>query len=245
MVGAGARGSLNAMTPLSDPELLEDQVAYYRARASEYDQWWGRKGQYDHGPKWNERWFAEVEELRAALRAFGPRGRVLELACGTGWWTGQLMQYPTSVTALDASPETLELNKARVGPSDIRYIQTDVFRWQPDGGYDVVFFSFWLSHVPPERFEIFWELVASALDPKGRVFFVDSLRSERSGGRKQPRIEEGSYAVRRRLNDGREFRIIKVYYPPAELADRLRRLGWNIEVKATRNFFLYGFGDRT
>jgi demethylmenaquinone methyltransferase/2-methoxy-6-polyprenyl-1,4-benzoquinol methylase len=50
--------------------------------------------------------------------------------------------------------------------------------------------------------------------------------------------------VRRRLNDGREFRIVKVYYSPEDLAGRLRSLGWNIQVRATDNFFLYGFGGR-
>jgi demethylmenaquinone methyltransferase/2-methoxy-6-polyprenyl-1,4-benzoquinol methylase len=227
-----------------ESELLAGQIAYYRARASEYDQWWGREGQYDHGPEWNEGWFAEVEEVRRSLRAFGPRGRVLELACGTGWWTGELVKYQTSVTALDSSPETLELNRARVRSSDIRYVETDVFRWQPDDRYDLVFFSFWLSHVPPERFEAFWELVVSAVGAKGRVFFVDSLRSERSGGRDQPAIDERGVMVRRRLNDGREFRIVKVYYSPEDLAGRLRSLGWNIQVRATDNFFLYGFGGR-
>jgi demethylmenaquinone methyltransferase/2-methoxy-6-polyprenyl-1,4-benzoquinol methylase len=230
--------------PPVESESLADQIAYYRARASEYDQWWGREGQYDHGPEWNKRWFADVEEVRRSLRAFGPRGRVLELACGTGWWTRELVKYPTSVTALDSSPETLELNRARVRSSDVRYVQTDVFRWQPDDRYDLAFFSFWLSHVPPERFEAFWQLVASALEPGGRVFFVDSLRSERSGGRKQPAIDGRSVTVRRRLNDGREFRVVKVYYSPEDLAGRLQDLGWNIQVGATDNFFLYGFGGR-
>jgi hypothetical protein len=36
---------------------------------------------------------------------------------------------------------------------------------------NLLFFSFWLSHVPPARFEEFWALVRGALKPEGRAFF--------------------------------------------------------------------------
>lgn len=55
----------------------------------------------------------------------------------------------------------------------MRFIQADLFAWEPDRRYDVVFFGFWLSHVPPARFGSFWALVADCLKPQGRVFFAD------------------------------------------------------------------------
>ncbi len=47
-----------------DGELLEGQLAYYRARADEYDNWFLRRGRYDRGPKWNRRWFSELDKIR-------------------------------------------------------------------------------------------------------------------------------------------------------------------------------------
>ena len=96
-----------------------------------------------------------------------------------------MARYAESLTVVDSSPETMALNKARVAEANdravpVRCVQADIFAWTPDGGYDVVFFSFWLSHVPPERFEAFWAMVRGALNPGGRVFFVDSLRTELS-----------------------------------------------------------------
>ena len=94
--------------------MLAEQIAYYRARAGEYDDWWYRRGRYALPPDLERDWFADVAEAEAALREFAPTGRVLELACGTGLWTRQLAARATHVTAVDASPEVIALNKARL-----------------------------------------------------------------------------------------------------------------------------------
>ncbi len=108
--------------------------------------------------------------------------------------------------------------------------------------YDVVFFSFWLSHVPPERFAAFWELARQALVPGGRAFFIDSLYSETSTARDHQLEGKAATAVTRRLNDGQEFRIVKIFYQPETLAAQLEALGWQVDVQATFRYFLYGAG---
>ena len=85
-------------------EAIAEQIAYYRARAAEYDHEF--QGAHDPG-------------LVAALAAATPRGRVLELACGTGAWTESLVTHPVdSVLAVDAAPEMLALHAtAHPGPA--------------------------------------------------------------------------------------------------------------------------------
>lgn len=221
---------------------LQEQIAYYRARAGEYDQWFLRQGRYDRGPKVNAQWFSEVEQVQVALGAFAPTGRVLELACGTGLWTQHLVRYADSVTALDASPEVLAINRARVGGDKVQYLQADILDWMPNGQYDVVFFSFWLSHVPPERFDDFWNLVQDCLAPGGRVFLVDSLYAPTSTAADHRLAGTEAVTLTRRLNDGQEFRIVKVFYEPEALAHKLAGLGWQFDVMGTKNYFLYGQG---
>lgn len=224
--------------------LLKEQIAYYRARAKEYDEWFFRKGRYDHGEKLNRHWFNEVEQVRQSLDRFKPAGRVLELACGTGLWTGQLLRHASQVTAVDAVPEVLVINQNRVGSKQVQYIQADIYEWSPPGQYDVVFFGFWLSHVPPERFEEFWELVNSALEQEGRVFFVDS-RYDPTSTAKDHRLEgDRATTVTRRLNDGQEYRIVKVFYKPLELTERLKGLGWSLKAEETDHYFIYGSGRK-
>jgi demethylmenaquinone methyltransferase/2-methoxy-6-polyprenyl-1,4-benzoquinol methylase len=226
-------------------DVLAEQIAYYRARAPEYDEWFERRGMFDLGPEWNAIWEAEVSAVAAAV----PDGEhVLELACGTGWWTQRLVRSARSVTAIDASPEVLSLNRARVGDDRVRYVRADLFSWEPDGRYDVVFFAFWLSHVPHDRFDAFWEIVAHALAPGGRVFFVDNQRRPVPGRENFRRFIQSDTSedgvVVRRLKDGREFRAVKIYYEPSGLEARLASLGWRAEVRETDWFFYYGTAMR-
>ncbi len=228
---------------MSEFALLEEQRAYYDARAREYDHWWERAGRYDRGPEANAKWFEEAEALRAALERFGPEGEVLELACGTGLWTRELVRWAGRVTAVDAASEMIEVNRARAGGDKVSYVQADLFEWTPPAAaFDVGFFGFWLSHVPEARFDAFWDSVRRALRPGGRVFFVDSGRSDRSTAADHVLPEEGEDTMTRRLDDGREFRIIKRFYEPATLERRLAALGWRVDVRSTGEFFIYGAG---
>jgi SAM-dependent methyltransferase len=216
----------------SSRSLIDDQIRYYRSRAAEYD----ATSVPDDDP-----FAADAERIRHALRAFAPRGRVLELACGTGQWTGLLADLADEVTAVDAAPEMLAINAAKNSGRPIRYLEADLFRFTPDGRYDAVFFAFWLSHVPMRRFTAFWELVRACLATSGRVFFADERRH---GLWTEERVDEAGRPdeVRRRLLDGSEHRLVKVLWTPARLARRLRSMGWNVSVQAAGPFY-WGSGQ--
>jgi demethylmenaquinone methyltransferase/2-methoxy-6-polyprenyl-1,4-benzoquinol methylase len=232
------------MKATNDSTPLRQQLDYYRARAAEYDQWWLRQGRYDRGEALNAQWFADATVVSAALSAFRPAGRVLEFACGTGIWSERLLHFASHLTALDGSSEMLAINAARLRSTLVRYVEADVFQWQPTEQFDVVFFGFWLSHVPPEKFASFWQLVRSCLAPGGRVFFVDSRHEQTSTAVDHRLPEPEATVLRRRLNDGREFQIYKVFYDPANLAERLHELGWHFDIRQTDNYFLYGSGHQ-
>ena len=77
----------------------------------------------------------------------------LELACGTGLFTRFIAPRVDSLTAVDALPEVIAINRARVASDRVRYVEADLFEWTPDRQFDCVFMSFWLSHVPFDRFD--------------------------------------------------------------------------------------------
>ncbi len=204
--------------------LIAEQIDYYRSIAPEYE---------EHGID-----APGQAELHAAFDGFAIGGDVLELACGPGAWTEQLVARSASLTAVDASPEMIARARARVGEASVRFVEADLFAWRPDRRYDTVFFGFWLSHVPDDRFDAFWSLVGEALEPGGRVFFVDDSY------RTAAELIEGaeSSVVERRLNDGTAFRAIKVPHRPGELEQRLRSLGWEIRVAGAGPFY-WGSGS--
>ena len=226
-----------------ESQVLADQIAYYRARAGEYDEWWFRAGRYDRGADFNAQWHAETAAVEAALASWLAArrpGHVLELACGTGLFTRVIAPRVARLTAIDASSEVIEINRARVDAGNVDYVQADLFAWRPTQRYDAVFFSFWLSHVPEQRFAEFWQLVAAALAPGGAVYLIDSAFDPTSTAKDHvlPGREHG--IVTRKLNDGREFRIVKVFYEPAALAAKLDELGWNASIAQTPHYFIYG-----
>ena len=206
------------------------QVAYYRHRAAEYD-----LTSYEDVPRADRRIAALLDQLR-------PDGDILEIACGTGIWTSHLASHARSLTALDAAPEMIALARQRVTDPSVTFVAADVLDWVPLRRYDTVFFGFWLSHVPPARFAQFWSTVRAALRPGGRACFIDTSDREHEIEHVLP--EQPAPAARRVLRDGSEYRVVKLFWRPEELAARLAGLGWSADIRRTGNRFLAGTATR-
>lgn len=182
------------------------------------------------------------DELGASLiDEFAPRGDVLELACGGGACTRDIVRHARSVTALDSSPRMIERNREVLGHDPkVSYVVADIFGWEPDQTWDEVIFAFWLSHVPPARFDDFWTLVRRCLSPGGRVCFIDE--DERAAVKEDADLIDGVPVARRTLSDGRWFDVVKVFWKPEDLEARLRAAGWSITVRRVGDSFLAGSG---
>jgi SAM-dependent methyltransferase len=213
-------------------ELLAEQQRYYRARAPSY----AEEALVPLGP---EQASGLRRDLGAAFDAHF-RGDVLELACGPGTWTAMLAQRAAAVTAIDGAPEMLELAAASTPAANVRFEQADLFKWRPARRYDAVFFGFFLSHVPDERFESFWALVRDALVPGGRVVFVDDAY------RAPEELVYGpeSSVIMRRREGANGYRVVKMAHTAAGLATRLSELGWSFEMRDHGPFF-WGLGQRS
>ena len=240
---------MNSDGPRADIDaLLAEQLEYYRARAPEY----AETADLDLPVSDHVR---ARDAVLAAIDSLDTSGDVLELACGPGTWTGALLGRASTLTALDGSAEMLEIAAATIGgqaaaptgepaPAPghkvVRFVQADLFAWEPDRRYDVVFFGFWLSHVPLECFEEFWALVDRCLKPGGCVAFVDDAdrTAEELVG------TEESEVVVRQLRSGARFRAVKVPHTPAALEERLRELGWSVSVRSLGGPFFWGAGGR-
>lgn len=228
-----------------DNFILQEQIAYYRARAGEYDEWFYRTGRYDHGEELNQFWFNEVAVVKNALHQVKPVTNILELACGTGIWTQELLRIGQKITAIDASIEVIEINRSKLGALNVDYRQLDLFSWEPDEEYDFVFFSFWLSHVPPTLLDSFLTKVYNSVRPEGQFFIVDSRFSPTSTAKNHTLQDDEKIYKKRKLNDGQEFNVIKIFYQPDALQKKLTEVGFRAEVRETENYFIYASGIKS
>jgi len=223
-----------------DP-LRDEMIAYYAARAPEYDDFYSRRGRYERGPIHDMAWQVDLDTATRWLDAQPIGGQIVELAAGTGWWSPLLAQKG-ELWAYDAAEAPLDLARDRLLAHGLRAHLHVRDAWtEPERQVDAVFAGFWLSHVARRDLEAFLSLVRRWLRPGGWFLFVDSRRDPQSGAADHLRPEVAPGVQLRRLNDGREFRVVKEYYEPAELREALRRAGFTgADVSTTSRFFLLG-----
>ncbi|MFL5726556.1 MAG: class I SAM-dependent methyltransferase [Chloroflexota bacterium] len=245
-----ARGASNRSRPAGSEtaspaaaEVGDTLVAYYEARAAEYDDWYLRRGRYERGAIHDAAWNAELDGAGTWLDALPIHGEIVELAAGTGWWS-PLLASKGELSIYDAAEAPLERARERLLAHRLRaHIHVRDAWTEPDRQVDALFCGFWLSHVERDRTAEFVGLARRWLKPGGIFAFIDSLPDPQSGASDHPpNVGDSSL---RRLDDGREFRIIKVYREPAELRESLVAAGFaKAELTTTGRFFLLGSAVR-
>jgi demethylmenaquinone methyltransferase/2-methoxy-6-polyprenyl-1,4-benzoquinol methylase len=232
--------------PAGAVDAAGDMVAYYAARAAEYDDWYLRRGRYERGPIHDAAWNAELDAAGRWLDGLPMSGRLVELAAGTGWWS-PLLAAKGELWMSDATEAPLERARDRLLAHGLRAHLHVRDAWAepetPPAPADALFAGFWLSHVERDRTGPFLDLGARWLAPAGRIALIDSLPDPQSGAADHPTPADDRSV--RRLDDGREFTIVKVYRTPDEVAAALAAAGFaEVDVTTTGRFFLLATGVR-
>jgi demethylmenaquinone methyltransferase/2-methoxy-6-polyprenyl-1,4-benzoquinol methylase len=217
----------------------EQMREYYAARAPEYDDWYLRRGRYSHGVIADAAWNSELDAATQWLDALPINGEIVELAAGTGWWSpllaskGQLWLYDANEAPLDRARDRL------VAHGLAAHIHVRDAWDEPERQVDALFCGFWLSHVPRARLHTFLTLSRRWLKPGGLFAFIDSRRDPSSSA--TDHVPPADDMSTRKLDDGREFTIPKIYYEPTELEQALATAGFvTPKVTTTPRFFLLG-----
>mgnify|MGYP001081301161 CR=1 FL=1 len=223
---------------------------YYEQRAEEYDDWYNRVGRYND-PRTNAAWHAQVAELGREAARFGGMlnryagMRALDLCCGTGKWTPFFARSLTGsgrVVAYDYSPSMLGQTRLRLEEEDPALLEKTLFA-RGDAYYlpfasqtfDLVFFGFWLSHVPHDRVAAFFEEIKRVLKRGGNFLISDPAY--------RPGIPQEEIS-RLPLNNGTIHDVLKINYPPAELEKLLKQTFSESQARQTFDFFLIGQASR-
>ena len=188
-----------------------DLPAYYARRAQEYERVYAK-------PERQE----ELDRLKELLPQWLAGQDVLEIACGTGYWTQFVARQARSILATDVNEEVLAIAACKQYPADtVRFARADAFRLAGvEGTFSAVFAGFWWSHVPKGRRGEFLQAVKERLRPGALVILVDNQYVAGSCSPMSSHVDaDGNTYSRRRLEDGSTWDVLKNF--PTE--DELRR----------------------
>ena len=191
------------MTP--DPYLQD----YYCARAAEYEQIY-----YRDVPERRR----EIDEQVLRLRELVNGRRVLDLACGTGYWTRVIAETAKEVLATDMSEEMLKQARGKEYRAPVEFLRADMFEYPFERTFDCVTVGFWFSHQPRQLYQQFFDVVKRPLLKDGQIWLIDNNPPAEGPKVESVRIDEyGNNYKRRYLDDGTEFTILKNYFGEEEL----------------------------
>lgn len=183
-------------------------VDYYTRRAAEYERIYKKTERQE-----------DLKRLLQLLAHALVGHRVLEVACGTGYWTEAVANVAESVTGLDCNEEVLQIARSKpIDPAKVRFLREDAYELVGiPGRFTAGFAAFWWSHIPKSRLKMFLDQFHRKLAPGALVVFMDNRYVEGSSTRISRADDEGNTYQQRRLDDGSTFEIVKNFPSPDEL----------------------------
>jgi demethylmenaquinone methyltransferase/2-methoxy-6-polyprenyl-1,4-benzoquinol methylase len=209
-------------------QTLAQMHAYYAARAPYYDAVYLK-------PERQE----DIAFLSTHLPDRFRGSEVLELACGTGYWTQHLARTVSRLVATDGTAEPLDFARLRPGAENVIFRHADAYALPSDlGTFDGAFGGLWFSHVPVEARVAFLQGLHALLRPGARVVFIDNNEVQL---RDYPIVEtdrQGNTFQARPLADGSVHRVLKNFPTEAELKAVLSDFCDCMEYTELANFWM-------
>ncbi len=209
-----------------------DMISYYRQRASEYERIYAKPERQ-----------ADLKRLRGLVGEAFRGHHVLEVSCGTGYWTEVFAPVARSVVACDISPEVLEIARGKNwGSASVEFLQADSYALPNfDRSYSAVFSGFWWSHIPRRRIRGFLTQLHERLEPGARVMFIDNRYVDGSSTPISRVDEAGDCFQTRRLDDGSSHEVLKNFPSQEELRHEVSAIGSSPEVGLTDYFWILSY----
>jgi ubiquinone/menaquinone biosynthesis C-methylase UbiE len=180
---------------------IEDMQAYYAQRAAYYERVY-------HKPERQ----TDLRAMEAWLSAQFAGRNVLEIACGTGWWTPHGAAQCASWLATDVNPETIAIAQTKPLPAGkMRFAKVDAYTLAELSGqrFDAAFAGCWWSHVPLEKLGAWLDTLHAHLQPGARVIMLDNSFVQTSSTPISRQDAQGNTYQNRVLDDGSVHEVLK------------------------------------
>jgi ubiquinone/menaquinone biosynthesis C-methylase UbiE len=214
---------------------MDTLAAYYARRAAEYERIYAKPERQ-----------ADLAALRERIARMFSGRKVLELACGTGYWTEVIAGGAAEVAAFDVNQEVLDVARSKGFPERVSLKIGDAYAppGDPDR-FDALFAGFWWSHVPLQRIDAFLERAVRAVAPGALMAFLDNRYIEGSSTPVSRTDAEGNTYQRRRLEDGSEHEVLKNFPAEGELVRLASRHGRGAHVELLEHYWILSFWSRS
>ena len=213
-------------------KIEKDVEKYYADRAYEYNKTYLRPERQK-----------DIKKLHKLLKSLLSGHRVLEIACGTGYWTKTIASVSEFITAVDINEEVLQIAKTRRIASDkVIFVQDDVFLLNKiQNSFSAGFAGFWWSHILKSELKRFLALFHSKLQSDALLIFMDNQRDEGSSTPiSRIDIDGNTYQIRR-LEDGREYEILKNFPTKKEILETLGNKIKNLKIIFLEYFWIISY----
>jgi ubiquinone/menaquinone biosynthesis C-methylase UbiE len=210
------------------PHASAELHAYYAARAPYYDAVYAK-------PERRE----DIALLSAHLASCFADRTVLEVACGTGYWTQHIAPAARRVVATDGTLEPLEFARLRPGTANVSFVHADAYTLaQSLGSFDAAFAGLWFSHVPIGSRATFLLGLHSRLLPGARVVLVDNGRVQLQDFPIAEADADGNTYQHRKLRDGSIHRVLKNFPSEQELRSLIQPAARRLAYRHLQNFWI-------
>lgn len=195
--------------------------AYYARRAAEYESIYAKPERQ-----------ADLARMREDIPALFKGERVLEIACGTGYWTPLIAAQAESVLATDYNEEPLAIARSKgYEKRNVRFERADAYalpHWKEK--FSAAYAGFWWSHIALAKLGPFLAGLHRRLEDRAIVAFMDNRYVEGSSTPISRQDAQGNTYQSRRLADGSSHEVLKNFPSARELRERLARFGREVRV---------------
>jgi demethylmenaquinone methyltransferase/2-methoxy-6-polyprenyl-1,4-benzoquinol methylase len=205
---------------------------YYSKRAAEYEQIY-------HTPERQH----ELDWLRRRIPELLKGRTVLEVACGTGYWTQFIARTARKVHACDINESVLEIAADKPIPKGrVNFFKADAVSLAGvPSGCDAAFAGFWWSHVKKSGIAQFVSNLSARLEPGARVVVLDNQFAEGSSTPISRRDAEGNTYQMRHLASGEQYEVLKNFPSSADLAEAVRPVAREAHLETLTYYWLLVF----
>jgi len=201
--------------------LKSEIETYYSHRASEYEKIYEKPERQDN-----------LELLKRLVKDFLQNKSVLEIACGTDYWTEIISNAAHSIVAIDSSKEVLDIARLKsYQKSNVKFVNDDALSLLKIANtFSASFCCFWLSHIHRKNVKSFITKLHSKLKPGSVVVMIDNNYVEGSSTPVSRRDEAGNTYQVRKLDDDSEYEVLKNYYSEDDLKKIFKNYSSNFEI---------------